>query len=55
MLEKTSNSARCGSSSLSDNGGSSGQSSATGVAPVVFAPFSLEIKSGADFGTENTH
>ena len=38
MLEKTSNSTRCGSSSLSDNGGSSGQSSTTGVALAVFAP-----------------
>ena len=32
VLDTTSNSTRCGSSSLSDNGGSTGQSSATGVA-----------------------
>ena len=45
VLEKTSSSTRSGPSSLSDNGGSSGQSSATGVAPAVFAPSYMEIKS----------
>ena len=33
VLEKTSSSTRSGPSSLFDNGGSTGQSSATGVAP----------------------
>ena len=54
VLEKTSNSTRCGSSSLSDNGGSSGQSSTTGVAPAVFAPY-LEIKGWCGFRDRNTH
>ena len=54
VLEKTNSSTRSGPSSLSDNGGSTGQSSATGVAPAVFAPPYLEIKGGADFETE-TH
>ena len=44
VLEKTSTSTRSGPSSLSDNGGSTGQSSATGGAPAVFAPSYLEIK-----------
>ena len=52
VLEKTSSSTRSGPSSLSDNGGSTEQSSATGVTPAVFAPSYLEIKGGADFGTE---
>ena len=55
VLEKTSNSTRCGSSSLSDNGGSSGQSSTTGVAPAVFAPSCLEIKVWCGFRDRNTH
>ena len=55
MLEKTSNSTRCGSSSLSDIGGSSGQNSTTGVAPVVFAPSYLEIKEWCGFRDRNTH
>ena len=55
VLEKTSNSTRCGSSSLSDNGGSSGQSSTTGVAPAVFAPSYLEIKGWCGFRDRNTH
>ena len=55
VLEKTSNSTRCGSSSLSDNGGSSGQSSTTGVAPAVFVPSYLEIKGWCGFRDRNTH
>ena len=43
VLEKTSSSTRSGPSSLSDNGGSSGQSS-TGVVLAVFALSYLEIK-----------
>ena len=54
VLEKTSNSTRCGSSSLSHNGGSSGQSSTTGVAPAVVAPY-LEIKGWCGFRDRNTH
>ena len=38
VLEKTSSSTRSGPCSLSDIGGSTGQSSATGFAPAVFAP-----------------
>ena len=55
VLEKTSSSTRCGSSSLSDNGGSSGQSSTTGVTPVVFAPSFLEINRWCGFRDRNTH
>ena len=44
VMEKNSNNTRCDSFSLSDNGGSSGQSNTTGVAPAVFAPSYLEIK-----------
>ena len=55
VLEKTSNSTRCGSSSLSDNGGSSGQSSTTGVAPAVCAPSHLEIEWWCGFRDRNTH
>ena len=54
VLEKTSNSTRCGSSSFSDNGGSSGQSSTTGVAPAVFAPSYLEIKGWCGFRDRHT-
>ena len=55
VLEKTSSSTRRGPSSLSDNGGSTGQSSATGVAPAVFAPSYLEIKGWCGFRDRNTH
>ena len=55
VLEKTSNSTRCGSSSLSDNGGSSGQSSTIGVAPAVFALSNLEIKGWCGFRDRITH
>ena len=48
VLEKTSGSTRSGPSSLSDNGGSTAPSSATGVAPAVFAPY-LEIKGWCGF------
>ena len=42
-------------SSLSDNGGSTGQSSAAGVAPAVFALLlTWKSRGGADFETE-TH
>ena len=45
VLEKTSSSTRSGPSSLSDKGGSAGQSSAAGGnTPVVFAHSYLEIK-----------
>ena len=54
VLEKTSSSTRSGPSSLSDNGGSTGQSSATGVAPAVFAPY-LDIKEWCGFRDRNTH
>ena len=40
---------RSGPSSLSDNGGSSGQSSTTGVVPAAFAPSYLEIKGWCGF------
>ena len=53
VLEKTSSSTRSGPSSLSDSGGSTGQSSTIGVAPAVFAPY-LESRGGAGFETE-TH
>ena len=43
VLEKTSSSTRSGTSSLSDIGGSTGQISAAGGAPAVFA-LNLEIK-----------
>ena len=55
VLEKTSSSTRCGPSSLSDNGGSTGQSSITGVAPAVFAPSYLEIEVWCGFRDRNTH
>ena len=55
VLVKTSSSTRSGPSSLSDNGGSTGQSSATGVAPAVFAPSYLEIKGWCGFRDKNTH
>ena len=54
VLEKTSSSTRSGPSSLSDNGGSTGQSSATGVVLAVFAPY-LEIKGWCGFRDRNTH
>ena len=54
VLEKTCNSTRCGSSSLSDNGGYSGQSSTTGVALAVFAPSYLEIKGWCAFRDKHT-
>ena len=53
VLEKTSSSTRSGPSSLSDNGGSSGQSSTTGVVPAVFAPSYLEIKGWCGFRDRN--
>ena len=49
VLEKTSSSGRSGPSSLSDNGGSTGQSSTSGVAPAVFASSYLEIKEWCGF------
>ena len=55
VLEKTSSSTRSGPSSLSDNRGSAGQSSATGVALAVFAPSYLEIKGWCGFRDRNTH
>ena len=55
LLEKTSSSTRSGPSSLSDNGGSSGQSSTTGVVPAVFALSYLEIKLWCGFRDRNTH
>ena len=55
VLEKTSSSTRSGPSSLSDNGGSTGQSSTTGGAPAVFAPSYLEIKVWCGFRDRNTH
>ena len=55
VLEKTGDSTRCGSSSSSDNGGSSGQTSTTGVAPAVFVPSYLEIKEWCGFRDRNTH
>ena len=52
-LEKTNSSTRSGTSSLSDNGGSAGQSSAAGgKTPAVFAPSYLEIKGWCDSKTE---
>ena len=48
VLEKTNSSTRSGPSSLSDNGGSTCQSSATGGTPAVFAPY-LEIKGWCGF------
>ena len=55
VLEKPSSSTRSGPSSLSDNGGSTGQSSAIGVAPAVFAPSYLEIKGRCGFRDRNAH
>ena len=55
VLEKTSSSTRIGPSSLSANGGSTGQSSATGVVPAVLAPSHLEIKVWCGFRDRNTH
>ena len=52
VLEKTSSSTRSGPSSLSDNGGSTGQSSANGVAPAVFALSYLEIKGWCGFSRQ---
>ena len=42
-------------SSLSDNGGSTVPSSATGVAPAAVAPSYLEIKGWCGFRDRNTH
>ena len=47
--------ARSDPSSLSDKGGSTGQSSATGVAPAVFALSYLEIKVWCGYRDRNTH
>ena len=55
VLEKTSSSTRSGPSSLSDTGGSTGQSSATGVVPAVFAPSYLEIKGWCGIRDRKTH
>ena len=58
VLEKpnNSNNTRSGPSSLSDNGGSAGQSSAAGGnTPAVFAPSYLEIKGWCGFRDRNTH
>ena len=55
VLEKTSSSTRSGPSSLSDNGGSSGQSSTTGVVPAIFAPSYLEVKGWCGFRDRSTH
>ena len=55
VLEKTSSSTRSGPSSLSDNGGSTEQSSVTGVFPAVFAFSYLEIKEWCGFRDRNTH
>ena len=55
VLEKTSSSTRSGPSSLSDGGGSAGQSSAAGGTPAVFAPSYLEIKGWCGFRDRNTH
>ena len=53
-LEKnTESSTRSGPSSLSDNGGSAGQSSATGGTPAVFAPPDLEIKGWCGFPAQD--
>ena len=54
VLEKTS-STRSGPSSLSDSGASTGQSSATGVVPAVFALSYLEIEGWCGFRDRNTH
>ena len=55
-LEKTnSSSTRSGPSSMSDNGGTAGQSSGGGNAPAVFAPCYLEIKEWCGFRDRNTH
>ena len=55
VLEETSSSTRSSPSSVSDNGGSSGQSSTTGAVPAVFAPSYLEIKGWCGFRDRNTH
>ena len=55
VLEKTSSSTRSGPSSLSDNGGSTGQSSTIGVAPAVFALSYVEINRRCGFRDRNTH
>ena len=55
VLEKTSSSTRSGPSSMSDNGGSAGQSAAGGNTPAVFAPSYLEIKGWCGFRDRNTH
>ena len=49
VLEKTSKSTRCGSSSLSDNGG------LLALLLAVFAPSYLEIKGWCGFRDRNTH
>ena len=55
VLEKASSSTRSRPSSLSDNGGSTCQSSTPGGnTPALFAPSYLEIKGGVDLETE-TH
>ena len=56
VLEKTnSSSTRSGTSSLSDNGGSAGQSSvAGGNSPAVYAPSYLEIKGWFGFRDKHT-
>ena len=56
VLEKNSSSTRSGPSSLSDNGGSAGQSSAAGGdTPAVVAPSCPEIKGWCGFRDRNTH
>ena len=55
VLERTSSSTRSGPSSLSDNGGSAGQSSAAGGTPAVFALSFLEIKGWCGLRDRNTH
>ena len=56
VLEKTTSSTRSGPSTLSDNGGSAGQSSAAGCnTNAVFAPSVLEIKGWCGFRDRNTH
>ena len=57
VLEKTnSSSTRSATSSLSDTGGSAGQSSATGGStPAVFAAPFLEIKGWCGLRDRNTH
>ena len=54
VLERTSSSTRSAPSSLSDNGGSTGLSNATGGAPAEFACLTWKSRCGADFETD-TH